>query len=172
MQYCNGNRYACTYLQRTQGAPVCQHLPADPIDARVVDAFFEAIAPAELDAWEQAQAARHDAAGVLDHAEAQQVERLRYQAGCWLSVSSIGSILTTGLVAAELEQRGMALAQPAPGRGGAGNTPPALAKTPTKLAQSDRDGAQRLLRACPTVARTLAPAQRDPGAQERRCCAA
>src|SRR3954465_7255995 len=69
VQYCNGNRYACTYLQRTQGAPVCQHLPADPIDARVVDAFFEAVAPAELDAWEQARAAQHEAA------EAQQVER-------------------------------------------------------------------------------------------------
>ncbi len=80
VQYCNGNRYACTDLQHTQGAPVCQHLPADPIDARVVDAFFEAVAPAELDAWEQAQAARHDAAGALDRAEAQQVERLRYQA--------------------------------------------------------------------------------------------
>jgi hypothetical protein len=26
----------------------------------VVDVFFEAVAPAELDAWEQAQAARHD----------------------------------------------------------------------------------------------------------------
>jgi len=37
---------------------------------RVVDAFFEAVAPAELDAWEQAQAARHDAAGALDRAEA------------------------------------------------------------------------------------------------------
>ena len=80
VQYCNGNRYACTYLQHTQGAPMCQHLPADPIDARVVDAFFEAVAPAELDAWEQAQAARHDAAEALDRAEAQQVERLRYQA--------------------------------------------------------------------------------------------
>ena len=80
VQYCNGNRYACTYLQHTQGAPMCQHLPADPIDARVVDAFFEAVAPAELDAWEQARAAQHEATEALDRAEAQQVERLRYQA--------------------------------------------------------------------------------------------
>ena len=30
VQYCNGNRYACTYLQHTQGAPMCQHLPGYP----------------------------------------------------------------------------------------------------------------------------------------------
>lgn len=104
VQYCNGNRYACTYLQHTQGAPMCQHLPADPIDARVVEAFFEAVAPAELDAWEQAQAARHDAAGALDRAEAQQVERLRYQA--LLAERQFNRVDPDNrLVAAELERR-------------------------------------------------------------------
>ncbi len=104
MQYCNGSRYACTYLQHTQGAPVCQHLPADPIDARVVGAFFEAVAPAELNAWEQAQAARHDAAGALDRAEAQQVERLRYQA--LLAERQFNRVDPDNrLVAAELERR-------------------------------------------------------------------
>jgi len=104
VQYCNGNRYACTYLRHTQGAPVCQHLPADPIDARVVDAFFEAVAPAELDAWEQAQAARHDAAEALDRAEAQQVERLRYQAV--LAERQFNRVDPDNrLVAAELERR-------------------------------------------------------------------
>ena len=104
VQYCNGNRYACTYLQHTQGAPMCQHLPADPIDARVVDAFFEAVAPAELDAWEQAQAARHNAAGALDRAEAQQVERLRYQA--LLAERQFNRVDPDNrLVAAELERR-------------------------------------------------------------------
>ena len=104
VQYCNGNRYACTYLQHTQGAPMCQHLPADPIDARVVAAFFEAVAPAELDAWEQAQAARHDAAEALDRAEAQQVERLRYQA--LLAGRQFNRVDPDNrLVAAELERR-------------------------------------------------------------------
>src|SRR5215217_7200457 len=73
-------RYACTTLQRTQGAAMCQRLPANPIDACVVDAFFEAVAPAELEAWERAQADRHQPAEALDRAETQQVERLRYQA--------------------------------------------------------------------------------------------
>ena len=104
VQYCNGTRYACTYLQRTQGAPMCQHLPADPIDACVVDAFFEAVAPAELDAWEQAQADRHRAAEALDHAEAQQVERLRYQA--LLAERQFNRVDPDNrLVAAELERR-------------------------------------------------------------------
>jgi Recombinase/Recombinase zinc beta ribbon domain len=104
VQYCNGNRYACTYLQQTQGAPMCQHLPADPIDARVVDTFFEAIAPAELDAWEQARAAQHEAAEALDRAEAQQVERLRYQA--LLAGRQFNRVDPDNrLVAAELERR-------------------------------------------------------------------
>src|SRR3954449_6750492 len=104
VQYCNGNRYACTYLQHTQGAPMCQHLPADPIDARVVDAFFEAVAPAELDAWEQARAAQHEAAEALNRAEAQQVERLRYQA--LLAGRQFNRVDPDNrLVAAELERR-------------------------------------------------------------------
>jgi len=83
---------------------MCQHLPADPIDACVVAAFFEAVAPAELDAWEQAQAARHDAAEALDRAEAQQVERLRYQA--LLAGRQFNRVDPDNrLVAAELERR-------------------------------------------------------------------
>ena len=34
VQCCNGNRYACTCLQHAQGVPMCQHLPAGPIDGR------------------------------------------------------------------------------------------------------------------------------------------
>src|SRR4051812_5515072 len=41
VEYKNGTRYVCNFLQRSQGGPLCQHLPADPIDARVVAAFFE-----------------------------------------------------------------------------------------------------------------------------------
>ena len=44
VQYCNGNRYACTYLQHTQGAPMCQHLPADP-PAEPVEAQSEPAEP-------------------------------------------------------------------------------------------------------------------------------
>ena len=80
VQYRGSNRYICHYLHRSQGDPICQHLPADPIDARVVEAFFAAVTPAELEAWARAQEARHRSDEALDRAEAQQVERLRYQA--------------------------------------------------------------------------------------------
>ena len=59
---------------------MCQHLPAEPIDARVVEAFFAAVTPAELEAWTRAQEVRRQSNEALDRAEAQQIERLRYQA--------------------------------------------------------------------------------------------
>jgi DNA invertase Pin-like site-specific DNA recombinase len=79
VEYKNANRYVCNFLQRSQGGPLCQHLPADPIDAQVVAAFFATISPEELEAWQRAQHARRQTEDALDRAEAQQVERLRYQ---------------------------------------------------------------------------------------------
>ena len=80
VQYRGRNGYNCRSLHHEHGAPVCQQLPADPIDARVVAAFFAAVTPAELEAWRHAHDARRQADEALDRAEAQQVERLRYQA--------------------------------------------------------------------------------------------
>ena len=80
VEYKAATRYVCNFLQRSQGGPLCQHLPADPIDARVVAAFFAAASPEELDAWARAQDTRRQAEDTLDRAKAQQVERLRYQA--------------------------------------------------------------------------------------------
>src|SRR6478735_10176852 len=104
VQYRGSNRYICHYLHRSQGDPICQHLPADPIDARVVEAFFAAVTPAELEAWTRAQEARHRADEALDRAEAQQVERLRYQA--LLAERQFNRVDPDNrLVAAELERR-------------------------------------------------------------------
>lgn len=104
VQYKGGVRYICNALHRTQSAPVCQHLPAKPIDEQVAAAFLEAVAPAELEAWEQAQAARRQAAAALDRSEAQQVERLRYQA--LLAERQFNRVDPDNrLVAAELERR-------------------------------------------------------------------
>ena len=80
VKYKSKNGYLCNHLNRLQGDPVCQRLAADPIDARVVAAFFAAVTPAELEAWRRAHDARCQADEALDRAEAQQVERLRYQA--------------------------------------------------------------------------------------------
>jgi DNA invertase Pin-like site-specific DNA recombinase len=80
VQYKGRNGYNCRSLYHEHGAPICQQLPADPIDARVVAAFFAAVTPVELEAWRRAHDARRQADEALDRAEAQQIERLRYQA--------------------------------------------------------------------------------------------
>src|SRR3982750_1241832 len=74
VQYKGGNRYVCNFPGRSTGGPLCQHLPADPIDAHVVAAFFTAASPEELETWARAQDARRQAEEALDRAEAQQGE--------------------------------------------------------------------------------------------------
>jgi DNA invertase Pin-like site-specific DNA recombinase len=104
VEYRSANRYVCNFLQRSQGGPLCQHLPADPIDARVVAAFFAAVGPEELEAWNRTQDARQRAEDALDRAEAQQVERLRYQA--LLAERQFNRVDPDNrLVASELERR-------------------------------------------------------------------
>jgi DNA invertase Pin-like site-specific DNA recombinase len=104
VQYKAGNRYVCNHLRATRGEPVCQHLPADPIDAEVVAAFFAAVTPAELEAWARADDDRRRAEAALDRAEGLQVERLRYQAA--LAERQFRRVDPDNrLVAAELEHR-------------------------------------------------------------------
>jgi hypothetical protein len=62
VQYKGGTRYICNYLRQQYRTPVCQYIAADPVDTRVVDAFFQALSPVELDVY------------------AQTLERLRYEA--------------------------------------------------------------------------------------------
>ena len=45
VQYKGGNQYLCNALRQQYQVPVCQRFPADPIDAQVVDAFFQALSP-------------------------------------------------------------------------------------------------------------------------------
>src|SRR5206468_6482623 len=56
VQYKGRTRYICNYLRQQYRVPVCQYIPADPIDQAVVRAFWEALAPVELDAYAQAVA--------------------------------------------------------------------------------------------------------------------
>src|SRR5512134_248298 len=104
VQYKGATRYLCNYLRQQHGVPVCQNLPADPVDARVVAAFLEAVAPAELQAWTRAQAMQRQAEAALDRGETQQIERLRYQAA--LAERQFNGVDPDNrLVAAELERR-------------------------------------------------------------------
>src|SRR5262249_46048484 len=50
-------RYVCNFLRLHHHMPVCQNLSADPIDAFVVEAFLDALSPAELDLYGKAVAA-------------------------------------------------------------------------------------------------------------------
>ena len=80
VRYSGATRYLCASLKRRYGGAFCQNLPADPVDERVVEAFLEALSPAELDLYEKAMAARKEMAGAAEHARRQQLERLHYQA--------------------------------------------------------------------------------------------
>jgi len=104
VQYKRGTRYICNFLRREHGTPVCQSVPAGPIDAKAVAAFFEALAPAELDAHARAVAARREASDSMLRAQAQQVERLRYRAA--LAERQFDRVDPDNrLVASELERR-------------------------------------------------------------------
>src|SRR6266487_1585749 len=80
VQYKGGTRYLCNALRQRYRVPVCQNLPADPIDAHVVGAFLEALTPAELGLYEKAVAALGRDEEQLRQAQGQQLDRLRYQA--------------------------------------------------------------------------------------------
>jgi DNA invertase Pin-like site-specific DNA recombinase len=80
VQYKGGAQYLCNYLRQHYQVPVCQRLPADPIDAHVVAAFLEALSPVELDLYEQAVAALAQEDEQVRRAHQHQLQRLRYQA--------------------------------------------------------------------------------------------
>jgi DNA invertase Pin-like site-specific DNA recombinase len=104
VQYKSGTRYLCNYLRQQHGVPVCQYIPADPVDARVVAAFFEALSPAELDVYARAVAERREADKAVDRARSQQLERLRYQAAL-AERQFMRADPDNRLVASELERR-------------------------------------------------------------------
>src|SRR5213594_2608995 len=80
VQYRGGAQYLCTYLRAQYGVPVCQRIRAAAVDAAVVEAFFAALAPVELDAYARALAKRQQQAERIAKAHAQHLERLRYEA--------------------------------------------------------------------------------------------
>ena len=80
VQYKGGTLYLCNALRQKYGVPVCQNIPADWIDAAVVEAFFQALAPIELDVYARAVAVQRHTAAQTERAHQQQLERLCYQA--------------------------------------------------------------------------------------------
>ena len=79
VQYKGGARYLCQFQAFATAEPTCQRLPAGPIDTRVVDAFLEVLAPAELDIYEQAVQSGRDANVEVERAQQRELQRLRYE---------------------------------------------------------------------------------------------
>jgi len=104
VQYKHLTRYICNYLRQQYHVPVCQFIPTDGVDAAVVEAFFQALSPVELDVYARAVAAQKQSDEKVDRARAQQLERLRYQAA--LAQRQFNQVDPDNrLVAAELEAR-------------------------------------------------------------------
>lgn len=80
VQYKGGTHYLCNYLRQQYQVPVCQYLPADPLDTHVVAAFLQALSPVKLDLYERAVAALGQDDERVRRAQQQQLDRLRYQA--------------------------------------------------------------------------------------------
>jgi DNA invertase Pin-like site-specific DNA recombinase len=104
VQYKSSPRYICNYLRQQYGVPVCQNIRADAVDACVVEAFFQALSPVELDVYARAVAAQRETNEQIDRAHQQQLERLRYEAA--LTERRFNRVDPDNrLIAAELENR-------------------------------------------------------------------
>ncbi len=96
--------YVCTALQKVQGQPGCLHLDGPPIDAAVVQAFFDALVPAELAVLDAALADQRADHVRLTQQYADQVARAEYEAR--LAERQYRAVDPDNrLVAAELERR-------------------------------------------------------------------
>jgi DNA invertase Pin-like site-specific DNA recombinase len=80
VQYKGGARYLCNHYRQQNLTPVCQYLPAPAIDCFVVNAFFEAISPAELNLYEKAMTERRELQTEVKLAKERELQRLQYQA--------------------------------------------------------------------------------------------
>jgi hypothetical protein len=78
--YQGGPEDLWNYLRPQYRVPVCQYVPADPVEVRGVAAFFEALSPIALDGYTQAMATQRQQAERLAAAHRQQLERVRYAA--------------------------------------------------------------------------------------------
>jgi DNA invertase Pin-like site-specific DNA recombinase len=104
VQYKGGTRYLCNYLRQQYHVPVCQYIHADPVDERIVEAFFQALSPVELDVYTAAVATQQATAQQVSHAHHQHLERLRYEAT--LAQRQFNRVDPDNrLVASELEKR-------------------------------------------------------------------
>jgi DNA invertase Pin-like site-specific DNA recombinase len=104
VQYQAAARYVCNGHKAQSGGRECQRLPIAAVDAWVVQSFWEALSPAELDRYDEAVAALDEQRRQQQRARDRQLERLRYEAR--LAEKQYRLVDPENrLVAAELERR-------------------------------------------------------------------
>jgi len=104
VHYSSGERYICNSLKRTYAVSSCQHIPINSVDKFVVEAFFQALSPIELDAYENIVKEQWAQTADIDKMKEQQLERLRYYVK--LAEKQYNQVDPDNrLVAAELERR-------------------------------------------------------------------
>jgi DNA invertase Pin-like site-specific DNA recombinase len=97
-------RYVCNFHKLQHHEKECQRVSIATADEVVVRAFWEALAPAELDRYDVALAALAEQRRQFDQARGRQLERLRYEAR--LAEKQYRAVDPENrLVAAELERR-------------------------------------------------------------------
>jgi DNA invertase Pin-like site-specific DNA recombinase len=104
VQYHAGSRYICNRHKTASCGKDCQRVVIGPVDAWVVQNFWEALVPAELDRYDEAIAALGAQQRQVQRARALQRDRLRYEAQ--LAEKQFRLVDPENrLVAAELERR-------------------------------------------------------------------
>ena len=101
--YKRSHRYVCNALSEAYRQPMCLSLPGRAVDDAVVEAFFEAISPAELDLLEEVLSERKQDHERLEQQHADRLKRAEYEAR--LAERRYRSVDPENrLVAAELEK--------------------------------------------------------------------
>jgi DNA invertase Pin-like site-specific DNA recombinase len=101
--YKRRHRYVCNALSEAYRQPMCLSLPGPSVDAAVVEAFFEAVRPAELDLLEEVLAERKRDRGRLEQQHVDRLKRSEYEA-CLAEKRYRSVDPENRLVAAELER--------------------------------------------------------------------
>jgi hypothetical protein len=78
--YRRRSRYVCTSMRRAFAEPRCAHLDGPSIEAFVVQAFFDAIAPAQLETLDEVLAQRQRERQRLETYHQQQISQARFDA--------------------------------------------------------------------------------------------
>ncbi len=104
VQYKEPARYVCNFHKLMHCEKECQRVPIATADQAVVQAFWEALEPAELDRYDVALAALAEHRRQFDRARQRQLERLHYEAR--LAEKQYRAVDPENrLVAGELERR-------------------------------------------------------------------